>query len=218
MAIRTRGDFFSGVDVGVRTEELARTSRLVVAPDRLRGPVQQGRRRAQRVRARVGHPPARRARGSGDLRDHRRRRPSGRRPRRSCSASTPAGTRSPTPSTKMGLHLQGDALEPGVRPVQGAGRPQGRDHRGRPRGDRRRGARHRRRAPLLDRRARLPRWHAAPADRRPSCSRTATRARRSRRTASGNGMIDAAFAAIAAATGVDEHGRRLQGGGGHRRR
>ena len=29
MAIRTRGDFFSGVDVGVRTEELARTSRLV---------------------------------------------------------------------------------------------------------------------------------------------------------------------------------------------
>ena len=37
-------------------------------------------------------------------------------------------------------------------------------------------------------------------------------------TGSGNGMIDAAFDAIAAATGVDEHGRRLQGGGGHRRR
>ena len=41
-----------------------------------------------------------------------------------------------------GHHRAGRRAEPGVHPVQGAGRPQGGDHRGRPRGDRRRGARH----------------------------------------------------------------------------
>ena len=71
-----------------------------VPPHRLPGAVQQGGRRPQRVRARGGHPPARRARGPRDLRDHRRRRPSARKPRRSCSASTPAATRSPTRSRR----------------------------------------------------------------------------------------------------------------------
>ena len=96
MAIRTRGDYFSGVDDGVRTEELARTSRIVVAPHRLPGAVQQGRRRPERVRAR--------GRASTSTACSRTRRPTRsstrrrrvRKPRRSCSASTPAATRSPT--------------------------------------------------------------------------------------------------------------------------
>ena len=43
-----------------------------VAADRLRGAAQQGDRRAQRVRARVRHPPGRRAQGAHHLRDHGR--------------------------------------------------------------------------------------------------------------------------------------------------
>ena len=55
-------------------------------------PAQQGRRRRERVCARVGHPPARHAAAPLDLRDHAAR---GRRARRaaiSCSASTAAAT------------------------------------------------------------------------------------------------------------------------------
>ena len=48
------------------------TSPPGVAPDRLPGPAQQGDRRPQRVRARVRHPPGRRAQGAHDLRDHGR--------------------------------------------------------------------------------------------------------------------------------------------------
>ena len=43
-----------------------------LAPDRLRGAAQQGGRRPQRLRARVRHPPGRRAEGAHDLRDHGR--------------------------------------------------------------------------------------------------------------------------------------------------
>ena len=43
-----------------------------LAPHRLRRAAQQGDRRAQRVRARVRHPPGRRAEGAHDLRDHGR--------------------------------------------------------------------------------------------------------------------------------------------------
>ena len=62
MAIRTRSDYFKGVDVGVKSDELARTSRLV---SRLTGYHVQYNKAVvgpQRVRARGGHPPARRAR------------------------------------------------------------------------------------------------------------------------------------------------------------
>ena len=50
-----------------------------LAPHRLPDPAEQGDRRAQRVRARVGHPPGRRAEGAHDVRDHGRddRRPGG---------------------------------------------------------------------------------------------------------------------------------------------
>ena len=103
---------------------------------------------------------------------------------------------------KMGLHLQGDALQPGVRPLQGAGRPQGRAHRGRPRGDRRRGARDRCGAPLLDRVARLPRRHAATSRPPRVVLADGVGGTKVEATGSGNGMIDAAFDAIVAATGV----------------
>ena len=150
---------------------------MVVAAHRLPGAVQQGDRRAQRVRARVRHPPARRARGPRDLRDHRRvdRRP-GSRADRAGQALGPARVR--RLAGEDGPARAGRRAEPGVHPVQGAGRPQGRDHRGRPRGDRRRGARHRDRAPLHDRRASS--CAAAP-------HATPTRARRARPTASGEG-------------------------------
>ncbi len=67
---------------------------------RVSGAVQQGGGRSQCLCPRVRHPPARRAQGSGDLRDHgcRRRRPD--RPPRSCSGSTRAGPDSSTPSTR----------------------------------------------------------------------------------------------------------------------
>ena len=62
----------SACTTGAVTTEIARTSRLVVAPDRLPGAAQQGDRRAQRLRARVGHPPGRRPQGAHDVRDHGR--------------------------------------------------------------------------------------------------------------------------------------------------
>ena len=168
MAIRTRSDYFEGITTGVRTEELAARVTDGVAPDRLPGPVQQGGRRPERVRARGRHPPARRARGPRDLRDHGRGRggPGGRADRagqalRPARVRRLAGEDGPAPA--------GRRAEPGVRPVQGAGRPQGPDHRGGPRGDRGRGARHRRRAQVHRREPRRARRHAVHARRRRSC-------------------------------------------------
>ena len=71
---------------------------------------------------------------------------------------------------KMGLHVQGDALNQAFVRFKELADRKVRDHRGRPRGDRRRGARHRHRAPVHDRRASS--CTAAPRRRRPrtSCS------------------------------------------------
>ena len=71
MLLHTREDEI-GLRTGAVTREIARTSRMV---SRLTGyPVaaQQGDRRAQRVRPRVGDPPGRRAQGAHHLRDHGR--------------------------------------------------------------------------------------------------------------------------------------------------
>ena len=100
MAIKTRGDYFDGLHRerahrGARPHVPAR-----LAPHRLPRAVQQGGRRAQRVRARGRHPPARRARPTARPTRSSTRRSSARKPRRSCSASTPAGTRSPTRSRR----------------------------------------------------------------------------------------------------------------------
>ena len=93
MLLRTR-EADVGLTTGVNTREIARTSRLV---SRLTGYAVQPNKAIvgpQRVRARVRHPPGRRAQGALDLRDHGRRRPSALDDAtRSCSASTPAATR-----------------------------------------------------------------------------------------------------------------------------
>ena len=71
MLLRTRAADL-GLRHGVNTREIARTSRLVSRLTGYAGAAQQGDRRAQRLRARVGHPPGRRAEGAHDLRDHGR--------------------------------------------------------------------------------------------------------------------------------------------------
>ena len=153
------------------TEELARTSRMVAAAHRLPGAVQQGGRRAQRVRARGGHPPARRARGPRDLRDHRR--VDGRPGSRADRAGQALGRHAFADSLeKMGLHVQGDALNQAFARFKELADRKVRDHRGRPRGDRGRGARHRHRAPVH-------RWSSL--ELRGGTAAMPTRARRARR-------------------------------------
>ena len=61
-----------GLHTAVNTREIARTESPGLPSDRLSGPAEQGDRRAQRVRARVGHPSGRSAQGADHLRDHGR--------------------------------------------------------------------------------------------------------------------------------------------------
>ena len=94
----------------VHTEELARTSRMVA---RLTGyPVQYNKavvgRNAFAHEAGIHQHGVLEDRETYEIIDAVDRRPGGRADR--ARASTPAGTRSPTRSTKMGLHVQGDAL------------------------------------------------------------------------------------------------------------
>ena len=70
MALRTRPTQFPELGSGVADRADHRRLAAGQLPDRLRGPAQQGDRRRQRVRARVGHPPGRRDQEPADLRDH----------------------------------------------------------------------------------------------------------------------------------------------------
>ena len=208
MALRTRSDYFGNVETTVRSEELARTSRLVA---RLTGyPVQYN-------KAIIGRNAFAHEAGihqHGVLED--------RETYEIIDASTVgqeaaqivlgkhSGRHAFADSLdKMGLHVQGDALnqafvrfkELADRKVQiteadleaivaeelGLGR----------------------RAPVHDREPRAPRRHASPRRARPSCS--ATGPRRSKAKASGNGMIDAAIDAISTGHRRVGHGARLQG-------
>ena len=72
MLLRTR-EADIGLTTGINTREIAAHEPARLAPDRLRRAAQQGDRGPQRVRARVRHPPGRRAQGALDLRDHGRR-------------------------------------------------------------------------------------------------------------------------------------------------
>ena len=63
MAIKTRSDYFQGLETGIKTEELSRLPDGLAA-HRVSGAVQQGDRRSQRVRPRGGDSPARCAVGS----------------------------------------------------------------------------------------------------------------------------------------------------------
>ena len=105
------------------------------------GAAEQGDRRAQRVRARVGHPPGRRAQGARDLRDHGRARRSGWTPTSSCSASTPAATRCARRWRSWASSVDGAGAERRLQALQGARRQEEAGHRDGPRG-----ARHRRAA------------------------------------------------------------------------
>ena len=70
MALRTRPNQFPELAAQVQTEQLTPASRLVSYLTGLRRPAQQGDRRRQRLRARVGHPPGRVPQEPADLRDH----------------------------------------------------------------------------------------------------------------------------------------------------
>ena len=69
MALRVRRPHF-GLDTGIDTRKLYPTSRLLTQLTGQGDAAQQGDRRRERVRARVGHPPARHAQASRHLRNH----------------------------------------------------------------------------------------------------------------------------------------------------
>ena len=109
-----------------------------LAPHRLPGAAEQGDRRAQRVRARVRHPPGRRAQGPLDVRDHGRDdgRAGGQRPRARQALRPP---RAQERAAGAGLPRRRPGAQHGVQALQGDRRPQeARD------GDGPRGARDRR--------------------------------------------------------------------------
>ena len=134
MLLRTRRDAH-GLDTGIDARELARTSRMV---SRLTGysvPPEQGRGGAERLRARVRHPPGRRAQGALDLRDHGRDRG---RPGVQLDRAGQA-LRSPRPPGRTpAARLQGRGRrpQPGVQALQGDRRQEEAGHRARPGGDR----------------------------------------------------------------------------------
>ena len=103
-------------------------------PDRLRRAAQQGDRRAQRVRARVGHPPGRRPEGAHDLRDHGRARPSAWTPTSSSWASTPAATRCSRRCEELGYPLDRPGPEHRLQALQGDRGQEEAGHRDGPRG------------------------------------------------------------------------------------
>ncbi len=130
MALKVRAPHF-GVDTRIDTRQLYPTSRLLTELTGTDGTAQQGDRGRQRVRARVGHPPARHAQASRHLRNHAA---AGRRHRRNspgdgqalrprCAAPAPAGAGPHARRRGAGRHLH---------PLQDAGRPRPRTARRRP--------------------------------------------------------------------------------------
>ena len=179
-----------------------------LAADRLPGAAQQGDRRPQRVRARVGHPPGRRAEGAHHLRDH------GRDARVGLDAnSIVLGKHSGRHAlqqalSELGFELSRPGAEHRVQALQGDRRQEEARHR-----DGSGGARHRR-AARGDRAAtrssgstsRRPRGARRT---RPSASARPT-ARRSTGSFTGDGPVDAIFRAINAATGADARLREFR--------
>ena len=113
------------------------------ADDRLRRPAEQGGGRRQRVRARLRHPPGRRAEGARHLRDHARRgRRLGGQQDRARQAVRPQRVQAAPEGARHRAGVRG-RRQRRLRPLQGAGRPQERHlRRGHPRpGDGRSGRR-----------------------------------------------------------------------------
>ena len=116
-AAHARGDI-DGLHTGIDTTEIARTSRLVSRLTGYAGAAEQGDRRPQRVRARVRHPPGRRAEGAHDLRDHGRDDGRARRqPDRARQALRPP--RAARGARGAGLHRRRAGAEHGVQALQG---------------------------------------------------------------------------------------------------
>ena len=218
MAVKTRDDFFGGLEVGIRTEELHKTSRLV---SRLTGyPVQYNKavvgRNAFAHEAR--HPPARRAQRAHHLRDHG---PAGGgpggQPDRAGQALGPPRL-PPIVLLSLGLDIKGDALNAAfTRFKELADRKIEltdadleaivADEVGQ-----RGGARLRPAGP----------WNATAAASAPATpsATVVVKVNGELRTAreEGNGMVDAACKAVKAATGVEGPPHRLQRHVGDRRR
>ena len=170
MAIRTRSDYFEGVDVNVKSDELARTSRMV---SRLTGyHVQYNKavvgRNAFAHEAGIHQHGVLADRETYEIIDASTVGP-GSGADRAGQALRPARVR--RHAREDGHPRAGRRAQRRVRALQGARRQEGRDHRSRPRGDRRRGARHRHGPPLQ--RATSSSCTAAP-------RRKPTRARRAR--------------------------------------
>ena len=101
-------------------------------PDRVRDPAEQGDRRRQRVRPRVGHPPGRRDQEPADLRDHD---PAvGRAVRQPADdrQAVRAGAASRASSSELGYELEGEALDDDLPPGDRPRRRQEGGHRRRP--------------------------------------------------------------------------------------
>ena len=109
MALRTRAAKF-GLDTGIDATQLCRASAASCRTVHRHGrAAEQGHRRRERVRARVGHPPGRHAQAPGDLRDHapgeRRRGADAARARQALGAARRSRRGSPssaTPSRRRG--------------------------------------------------------------------------------------------------------------------
>ena len=138
MIVRTRGQAL-GVTHDLNIEGDHPHVAAGVDDDRLQRAAEQVGRGRQRVRARERHPPARRAQQPRDVRDHgpARDRPGGQPPRPG-QAQRPARVRRRAGQDRA--HGRRGAPGPGVRALQGPGRPEDPDHRPGPGGHRRRGA------------------------------------------------------------------------------
>ena len=204
-----------GLHTGVVTQEIARTSRLVSRLTGYVGAAEQGDRRPQRVRARVRHPPGRRAQGAHDATRSWTRRRSAWTRTRSCSASTPAATRCRQALAELGYRGRRPGAEHRVQALQGDRGQEEAGHRDGPRG-----ARHRRAARGdAGLHARVVRGRGLLAARRrtrPSASRCPT-ASEATGSFTGDGPVDAIFRAINAATGQRGEAARVPRRRGHRR-
>ena len=101
---------------------ITRASQAGLERHRLSGAVQQGDRRQERLRARIGHPSGRHAEERADLRDHDARRCRRERRPRWSWASSPAATPSATSWKTLGYELGDNALRGRLPPLQGSGR------------------------------------------------------------------------------------------------
>ena len=120
MALKTRSDYY-GLTTGIKTERLYPGQPDGLDDHRPGRPAEQGDRRPQRLRPRVGHPPGRHAQGALDLRDHAAR--GGRRPQdRPGPGQALRPPRPARPGDRAGLSPERRAARDPVRRLQGAGR------------------------------------------------------------------------------------------------